>query len=156
MIDPRFQGVNRHFVFSFEYSTDRTVHTKYHLLTVEIKDYNVIIDGQTFFDQPVRNNLRTYDNIWKIATGQGDDYTTGRLLDYKYFNEYYKMIATDLSKQRAVYVDPKAIQQINFTGNLICKNNEGQDINDNARMLSIIDEPKETILDFSQGTVEVL
>ena len=54
----------------------------------------------------------------KIATGQGDDYTTGCLLDYNYFKNYYKMIATDLSKQQALDADPKAIQQIHFTGNL--------------------------------------
>ena len=70
------------------------------------------------FDQPVKNNFRTYDNIQKITIGQRDDYTTGCLLDYNYFNEYYKMIAIDLSKQPALDADPKAIQEINFTGNL--------------------------------------
>ena len=70
------------------------------------------------FDQPVKNNFRTYDNIQKITIGQRDDYATGCLLDYNYFNEYYKMIAIDLSKQPALDADPKAIQEINFTGNL--------------------------------------
>ena len=70
------------------------------------------------FDQPVKNNFRTYDNIQKITIGQRDDYATGCLLDYNYFNEYYKMIAMDLSKQPALDADPKAIQEINFTGNL--------------------------------------
>ena len=51
-------------------------------------------------------------------TGQGYDYTTGCLLDYNYFNKYYKLIATDLSKQQTLDADPEAIQQINFTGNL--------------------------------------
>ena len=69
-------------------------------------------DGREFFDQLVKNNLITYDNIRKIATGQGDDYTTGCLLDYNYFNNYYKIIAIDLSKQQALDADPKAIQQI--------------------------------------------
>ena len=77
-----------------------------------------MMDGQNFFDQPVKNNLRTYDNIQKIATGQGDDYTTVCLFDYNYFYNYYKMIAIDLSKQQALDVDPKTIEQINFTGNL--------------------------------------
>ena len=77
-----------------------------------------MIDGQNFFDQPVRNDLITYDNIRKIATGQRDDYTTGCLLDYHYFIKYYKMIVIDLSKQQAFDADPKAIQQINFTENL--------------------------------------
>ena len=76
-----------------------------------------MINGQNFFDQPVRNNLITYD-IQKIATGQGDDYTTGCLLDYDYFKKYYKMIAIDLCKQQVLDADPQAIQQINFTGNL--------------------------------------
>ena len=75
-------------------------------------------DGQNLFDQPIRNNLITYDNIWKIATNQGDDYTTGCLLDNNYFNNYYKMLAIDLSKQQVLDADPKAIQQINFTKNL--------------------------------------
>ena len=61
--------------------------------------------------------MRTYDNICKVATGQGDDYTTG-LIDYNYFKNYYKMIAIDLSKLQALDADPKAIQQINFSGNL--------------------------------------
>ena len=65
----------------------------------------------------VRNNLRTYDNITKTATGQGDDYTTGCLLYYSYFQKYYKLIAIYLSKQQKLDVDPKAIQQINFSGN---------------------------------------
>ena len=56
-----------------------------------------MMDGQNFFDQPVKNNLRTYDNIQKIVTGQGDDYTTVCLFDYNYFYNYYKMIAIDLS-----------------------------------------------------------
>ena len=62
--------------------------------------------------------MRTYDNFQKIETGQGNDYTVGCLLDYTYFNNYYKMIATDLSKQQALDGGPKVIQKINFTGNL--------------------------------------
>ena len=77
-----------------------------------------MIDGKDCFDQPVKNNKITYENIRKIATGQGDDYTTDCLLDYIYFKDYYKMIAVDLSKQQALNADPKAIQQINFTANL--------------------------------------
>ena len=70
-----------------------------------------MIDGRNFFDQTVKNNLITYDNIRKITIGQGDYYTTGCLLDYNYFNNYYKMIAIDLSKQQALDVDPKAIHK---------------------------------------------
>ena len=103
-------------------------------------------DGWNFFDKPVKNNLITYDNIRNITTGQGDDYTTGCLLDYDSFNNYYKMIAIDLSQQQAFDADPKAIQQINFTANL----DRGRD----TTILFIIEEIKEIILDFSQGTVK--
>ena len=93
------------------------------ITTVEIKYYIVMTNGQSFFDKPVKNDLRTFDNIRKIATGQGDDYITDCLLDYNYFTKCYKMIAIDLSKQQALDVYLKAIQQINFTGNL----NRGED-----------------------------
>ena len=87
-----------------------------------------MIDGQTFFDQPLRNNLMTYDIIWEIATGQGDNYAAGCLLDYNYFKKYYKMMPIDLSKQQE----------------------EG------AKITFIIEEAKETVLHFSQATVRVL
>ena len=74
-----------------------------------------MIDGQKFFDQPVKNILGTYANIPKIATGQGDDYKTSCLLDYNYFYNCHEKIAIDLSKEQALDADPKAIQQINFT-----------------------------------------
>ena len=77
-----------------------------------------MIDEQNFFDQLVRNNLRTYESIRKIETGQRDDYATGCLLNYDYFKDYYKMIAIDLRKQQALNADRQAIQQINFTGTL--------------------------------------
>ena len=92
----------------------------------------------------------TYDNIRKVAIGQGDDYTTDCILDYNCFNNNYKMIATDLSKQHALDAGSKAIQQINFVGNLALEGNE------NRIIFFIIKEAKETILDFSQGTVKVL
>ena len=124
--------------------------TRCFLLTLEIKDYNVVNDGINFFDHLVKNNLRTYESIWEIATGQGDYYTTGCLLGHHYFKDYYKMIAIDLSKQQTLDTEPKAIQQIIFTGNL---EKEG---NANTTMFFIMEEAKETILDFSQGTVRVL
>ena len=77
-----------------------------------------MIDGQNFFDQPVRNDLITYDNIQKNATRQGDNYTTGCLLDYNYFKKYYEMIEIHLIQQQALDSDPRAIQQINFSGSL--------------------------------------
>ena len=88
------------FALSFENKDDRTVHTKCYLPTVEIKDYNVMNDGQNFFDQPVKNDLRTYDNIKNTEIGQGHDYTTVCLLNYNYFKDYYKLIAIDLSNNK--------------------------------------------------------
>ena len=105
-------------------------------------------DGRNFFDQPTKNDLKTYNNIRKIATGKGYDYTIGCLLDYPYLKKYYKLIAIDLSKQQKLDVDPKAKQQINFTGNL--SRLEG------ATMFFIIEEVKETVLDFSKGSVKEL
>ena len=63
LIDSSSQEVNRLFALSFEDKDDRTVQTKYYLPTVEIKDYNVMIDGKNFFDQPAKNDLRTYENV---------------------------------------------------------------------------------------------
>ena len=105
-----------------------------------------MIDGQKLFNQSVKNDLRTYDNIWKTETGQGDGYTTGCLLNYCYFGECYETIATDLNKQRALDADTKAIQQINFAGNV--------DWDGNTTMFFIIDESNGTILDFLQGSCE--
>ena len=140
--------VNRLFVLPFENEDDGTSHSTYYLPKIEIKDYHVTIDGKNFFDQPINSDLKTYENIRKIATGQGDDYTTGCLLDYSYFKENYKMIAIDLSKQQVLDADPRAIQQINFTANL--------DRAGNTKMFFIIEEAKETVSEFSQGTVKVL
>ena len=91
---------------------------------------------------------RTYENIRNIATGQGDDYTTGCLLDYAYFRDNHKMIAIDLSKQQALDADPRATQQINLFSNL--------DRANNTRILFILEEAKEIALDFLQENVEVL
>ena len=107
-----------------------------------------MIDGRNFFDQPINSDLKTYENIRKIATGQGDDYTTGCLLDYSYFKDHYKLIVVDLSKQQALDADPKGIQQINFTAKL--ERVEG------ATMFFITEEAKEIVFEFSQGTVKVL
>ena len=121
MINPSFQGVNRLFVLSFENENDRTSHSTYYLLKVEIKDYNVMVDGRNFFDQPINTMSKTYENIGKITTGKGDDHTTGCLLDYPYFKENYKMIAIDLSRQNELDADPRAIQQIDSIQYSKCK-----------------------------------
>ena len=112
----------------------------------QVEDYNVEIDGFFFFfDKPIKNDIKTYKNIRKITSGQEDDYITGCLLDYNYFKKHYKMTAIDLSKKQALAADWKAIQQINFTGNL-----EGG--NDRS-LFFIIEKVKKPILSFSQETV---
>ena len=130
LIEPSFQGINRPFVLAFENDDQRTSNKRYYIPNVEIKSHKV-----------------TYENIRKITTGHGDVYTTGCLLDYTYFKKYYKMIAIDLSRQQALDADPRAIQQINFTANLDRAN---------TRIYFILEEAKETIFKFSQGTVKVL
>ena len=148
LIKPSFHGVNRLFVLAFENDTQRTSHSGYYLPNVEIKNYNIVINGENVFDQPIKNKKIINDNIIKIATVYGDDYTTGCLLDYPYFIETYKMIAIDLCKQNALNFDPKTIQQINFTANL--------DTAGHTRVYFILQEAKETVLDFSQRIVKVL
>ena len=100
-----------------------------------------MIDGKNFFDGPAKNDKVTYENIRKTATGQGDDYTTGCLLDYIYFKNYYKMIAVDLSKQQALDPHPKTIQQIDFTANI--------DRDGNTRFYFTLEEAKESVFEFS-------
>ena len=148
LIEPSFQGINILFVLAFKNDDQIISNKRYYIPSVKIKDYNVMKDGKKCFNQPIKNNKVTYKNIRKIATGQGDDCTTGCLLDYTYFKNYYKMIAIDLSKQQALDADPKAIQQINFTANL--------DRAGNTRIYFILEEAKETIFKFSQGNVKVL
>ena len=107
-----------------------------------------MINGENFFDQPIKNNKVTNENIRKIATGHGDDYATGFLLDYPYFKDSHKMIPVDLSKQQELDANSRVIQQINLTANL--------DRTGNTRTNFILEEAKEAILNFAQGTVKVL
>ena len=109
LVESGFQGENRLFVLAFEDDTQRPSNKRYYHSNVEINDYNVMTDGKSFVIQPIKNNKVTNKNR-KIPTGQGDDYTTGCLLDYAYLEDNYKMIAIDLSKQKALDTDPRAIQ----------------------------------------------
>ena len=149
LINPSFQGVNRLFVLSFENENDRTSHSTYYLPKVEIKDYNVMIDGKNVFINQQIAILRHMKILEKlILVKEMTTQPTGRFLDYSYFKGYYKMIAIDLSKQQVLDADPRAIQQINFTANL--------DRAGNTRFYFILEEAKETVFEFSQGTVKVL
>ena len=127
----------------FENKTDRNVHTGYYLPQVQITYYKLVHDEKNFFNQPIKNDKITYDNIQKISTGQRDNYTTECLLHYSYFKEHYKVIATDLSKQQKLDTDPKAKQQINFTGKL--------EQDRKKQTFFITKETKETVLNFSKG-----
>ena len=140
-VEPSFQGTSRLFVLAFENDRQRTRTRGYYIANLEIKNYNVMINGENVFDQPIKNNKVTYENMRKIATGQGDDYTTGCLLDYPYFKDIYKMIAIDLSKHQILDSDSRVVQQINFTADL--------DRAGNTRIYFILEEAKETILNFA-------
>ena len=113
---------------------------------VKIENYNIEIDWRNFYDQPVNDSIKLYDEIRKISTGQGDDYTTGCLLDFSYFKKNYRLIAADLSKQKALDADSRATQQIIFTGKI-------RATQDNTRVIIyyIREQSNETILKFSKG-----
>ena len=139
-LDSYFQGVNRLLVLAFNNTgginrVQRDSHRKYFLPRVNITNYNVLIDGSNFYDQPR-----------KIATGKGDDYTTGCLLDYQSFKDYYQLIAVDLSKQKELDADPRAIQQIEFYGML----------DTNSQVCTVLEKSKETLLEFYKRTTKVL
>ena len=138
LIDPTFTKVNRLFVLSFENENDRTSFSKYYVPNVQIKDFNVLIYGKSFFDMPIKNGEETYEQI--IVMGRNNGYTTGNLLDCKYYSKHYKLISIDLRKQIELEnFDLK--QQINFIERL--KRDEG------ATMFFINEKSEETIFDFS-------
>ena len=110
----------------------------YYLPRIEIKDYNAMINGKKFFNQPVKIDLKTYDNILKTLIGQSEDYTTACLLEYNYFKKYYKIIAIDLSKQQTLDSDLKTIQQKTFPWNVA----------NSSTIFFVIEEAQVTVLDF--------
>ena len=124
----------------------RDIHRKYFLPRVNITNYNVLIDGRNFYDKPISDQIKKYDEIRKIATGKGDDYTTGCLLDYQYFKDHYQLIAVDLSKQKELDADPRAIQQMELYGKL----------GTNSQVCAVLENSKETVLKLYKGTAKVL
>ena len=144
LIDPTFSNVNILFVLSFENEDDRTSYYKYYMPSVEIKDYNVLIDDNAFFELPIKNIEETYEKIIQI-TDHSSYYTRGNLLDYEYFKEIYKLIAIHLSKQ--IELENKDIkQQINFIGNLE---------HDNV-MFFITEKSEETMIEFLQNYASIV
>ena len=113
---------------------------------MDITIYNVLINGKNFYDQPINNQIKKYDEIRKFATGLRDDYTTGCLLDYQYFKGHYQFIAVDLSKQKELDGDPRALRQIEFYGML----------KTNSQLYTVLEKLKKTLLEFYEGTTKVL
>ena len=143
------------FVLAYQHGDNNYVNetsfTKYFLPKIKIKSYNIEIYSRNFYDQAINDSIKQYNEVRKISTGQDDDYTTGCLLDFVYFEKDYKLIAVDLSKQKALDADPKAIQQIIFTGKI-------KAAADNTRVIIyyILEQSKETMLEFAKGTTKVL
>ena len=116
-LDPSFQGVNRLFVLAYNRANvqpTRNGQQKYYLPKNDLNKYNVIIDGRNFYDNPIESDIEKYRELKKVMIGKGGDYTTGSLLDYNDFKKHYKLVAVDLSKQKELDADPRAIQQIEF------------------------------------------
>ena len=147
-LDPSFQGVNRLFVMGFSRAAnepERNSQQKYYLPRIDLNKYNVIIDGRNFYHNIIENNIEKYRELKKVMIGNGEDYTTGSLLDYNHFNKHYKLVAVDLSKQKELDADPTAIQQIEFK----------YMVGTNSTIYWVLEKSKETILEFYKGTVKV-
>ena len=147
-LDPSFQGVNRLFVIAYnrvDNQPTRNGQRKYYLPRIDLKKYNVIIDERNFYDNPIESDIEKYRELKKVMIGKGEDYTTGSLLDFNYFLKHYKLVAVDLSKQKELDADPRAIQQIEFEYMF------GTD----STIYWVLEKFKETILEFYKGTVKV-
>ena len=112
-LDASFQGVNRLFVIAYNRvngQPTRNGQQKYYLPRIDLEKYNVIIDGRNLYDNPIESDMEKYRELKKVMIGKGEDYTTGSLLDFNYFHKHYKLVAVDLSKQKVLDADPRAIQ----------------------------------------------
>ena len=118
---------------------------KYYLPRVDLNKYNVIIYGRNFYDNPIESDVEKYRELKKVMIGKGENYTTGSLLDYNNFKKHYKLVAVDLSKQKELDADPRAIQQIEFKYVL----------GTNSTIYWVLEKSKETILEFYKGTIKV-
>ena len=146
-LDASIQGVNRLFGLVYGRENDDTTenrHRKYFFPRMKIKNYNIEIDGKNFYDQMINDTIKQYAEFRKISTGQGDNYTTGCLLDFPYFEKDCRLISVDLSKQKALDADLKVIQQIIYTGH----------VDDEA--IAVLYILENSMLQFSKGTTKVL
>ena len=147
-LDPSSQGVNRLFVMAYnrvDGQPTRSGQRKHYLPRISLNKYNVIIDGRNFYDNPIESDIEKYREVKKVMIGKGEDYTTGSLLDYNCFYKHYKLVVADLSKQKELDADPRAIQQIEFKYMLGA----------NSTIYWLLEKSKETILEFYKGTVKV-
>ena len=147
-LDPSFQSVNRLFVMAYNRANGqptRNRQQKYYLPRIDLEKYNVIIDGRNFYDNPIESDIEKYRELKKVMIGKGEDYTTRSLLDFNYFDKHYKLVAVDLSKQKELDADPRAIQQIEFKYML----------ETNSTIYWVLEKSKETILEFYKGTFKV-
>ena len=113
-------------------------------------------NGKKFYDQPIDSDIKRYEEIRKLTRGQGEDYTAGCLLDYEYIKNHYRLIAVDLSKQKELDADPKAIQQIEFIGQLKMQMVKILMEHKNIFVLTILEKFKEARLKIYLGNVPVL
>ena len=147
-LDPSFQGVNRLFIMEYNRVDGQPTgngQIKYYLKRINLSKYNVIIDGRNFYDNPIGSDIEKYRELKKVMIGKGEDYTTGSVLDYNYFKKHYKLVVVDLSKQKELDAEPRAIQQIEFKYML----------GTNSTNYWVLEKSKETILEFYKGTVKV-
>ena len=155
LLDSSCQGVNRLFVLAYDNTAGNNQvsvdsYKKYFLPRIKTNNYNIKIDGRNFYDQPINDLIKQYDEVRKISTGKGDDYTTGCLLDFAYFEKNYKIIAVDLSKQKALDADSRGIQEIIFTCEI-----KSTVANTRVIIFYVLEKSKETILEFLKGTTKV-
>ena len=141
-LDPSFQGANRLFVMAYSRADNnqptKNEQRKHYLLRIDLKEYNVIIDARNFYDNPIKSDIEKYKELKKVMSKKGEDYATGSLLDFNCFNEHYKLVAVDLSKQKELDADPRAIQQIEFKYML----------ETDSTIYWVLEKSKETILEF--------
>ena len=148
MVEPTFQDPNRLFILPYEPGANRNITYRLFVPNRSIDDYNVTIDGKNIFESQItRDDERGYENLRDVMLGNGDDYTVGSLIDYNYFKNTYKIIAVDLSKQDVLDAEPRTVQQIKFRGKRGANN---------CNMIFIMEESKDTILNFTQGAVRVV
>ena len=156
LLNASFQGFERLFVLAYVIAENGNEETGmkgnkiYFLPRGEIKNYNVLIDGRNFYDQPINDMIKQNVEIRKISTGYGDDYTTGCLLDYANFKDNCRLIAVDLSKQEALDAYLRAVQQIVLQGIV------GGEYNTKIKLYTILEKSKETILKIAKGIAKVL